>query len=558
MSVDPEDTSFTLSVLLRLLRETIRAPRQPIDPDPDAPLSGFGMDSLAAAQFQFAVEHTLGVRIPFERLLSEASLRDLSEEFWDTQGKYVQSKTFAYTREPESKRSYGPLSFAQERLWRLLNRDLRTSRFNLGSVYRLRGRFNIDVLRQSFDSVVARQGILRTTVKTSYDRPIQWVAPHEGIEIAIVDFREIATPLGRHEVLRRAMQVIQEPFNLESDIPIRVALFRAGEGEHYLVCASHRMACDGWSIRLFANELAASYSAYSAGTVPVLPILPKDYVQYAIEERTRASKGVYDCHLGYWADTLHCGGMDFRVSDSMTNVYAGANVGIPIDAELYDQVEEFSSLHGATPSVVFMTAVHAALSSLTRKPEVAVGYAHANRIERDYESTMGLFSNTLIVDSHIDASMNVLDLFTQIRSKMAQAYNHIQAPFSWAALRLSTQDRPRTRPYFGVKFELVEAYPSTLSLPFLKCKLMGIWNAHERFDLDIKIVASTMKRHLSVTYNSALIEREKAVRILRMMIRVVEDLVQNVTISRTVGGPRSETSSDSSTGRDETKYSSLS
>ena len=56
-----------------------------------------------------------------------------------------------------------PLSFAQQRLWFLWNLEPDSSMYNMPGALRLRGELNLDALRRTFETLVQRHAVLRTT-----------------------------------------------------------------------------------------------------------------------------------------------------------------------------------------------------------------------------------------------------------------------------------------------------------------------------------------------------------------------------------------------------------
>src|SRR5678816_4389663 len=58
---------------------------------------------------------------------------------------------------------HAPLSFSQQRLWFLDQLEPGNSVYNIAVPLKLTGRLKVDVLQRSFDEVVRRHEILRTT-----------------------------------------------------------------------------------------------------------------------------------------------------------------------------------------------------------------------------------------------------------------------------------------------------------------------------------------------------------------------------------------------------------
>ena len=73
-----------------------------------------------------------------------------------------------------------------------------------------------------------------------------------------------------------------EPFDLAAQqVPVRARLLRAAPDLHVLVLVIHHVATDGWSLGIFARDLAQAYAGAAAGRAPGWDPLPVQYADYA-------------------------------------------------------------------------------------------------------------------------------------------------------------------------------------------------------------------------------------------------------------------------------------
>src|SRR5215212_9051665 len=69
-----------------------------------------------------------------------------------------------------------PLSFAQQRLWLVLQLDPDNIAYNVPQALRLKGQLYVAVLAQSFNEIVRRHEALRTTFQIMSGEPVQVIA----------------------------------------------------------------------------------------------------------------------------------------------------------------------------------------------------------------------------------------------------------------------------------------------------------------------------------------------------------------------------------------------
>ena len=150
--VVPEARPSTPEALEGWLRTRLahRLKVAPAELERDAPLTGYGMDSLAAVEIAHEVEKDLGVALPMQVLLSGPSLAELA---WRLAGSAPASSGPV----PQASRAQPiPLSFAQQRLWFLDELEPGSPLYNIPAAVRLRGALDPSALERTFAEVVRR------------------------------------------------------------------------------------------------------------------------------------------------------------------------------------------------------------------------------------------------------------------------------------------------------------------------------------------------------------------------------------------------------------------
>ncbi|HEY9783175.1 MAG TPA: condensation domain-containing protein, partial [Leptolyngbyaceae cyanobacterium] len=84
-----------------------------------------------------------------------------------------------------------PASFAQQRLWFFDRLFPGTAFYNVPTAIRLTGVLNLAALEESFNEIVRRHEVLRTTFGTQEGQLVQLVAPHLKISLAITDLQQL-------------------------------------------------------------------------------------------------------------------------------------------------------------------------------------------------------------------------------------------------------------------------------------------------------------------------------------------------------------------------------
>ena len=180
-----------------------------------------------------------------------------------------------------------PLSFQQKRLWFLQQLNADDCSYNEPVVYLLRGRLDRARLQGAFDHLLERWHILRTIYRSPKGAPVQHVLARAQVTVSYTQ------PAGLTESDRRtaAMAMIRRdiamPFDLASDLPLRIQVHALADDSHLMLILTHHIATDGWSWPIFMRDLFAGYANGLFSDVENQPSPPAlQYADYAIWQQT--------------------------------------------------------------------------------------------------------------------------------------------------------------------------------------------------------------------------------------------------------------------------------
>ena len=258
-----------------------------------------GGHSLLATQLMSRVREALLVDLPLRALFERPTIAGLAEVV--RQGRRGRT---APPIEPVPRAGAIPLSFGQERLWVLDQLLPGQAVYNVPAVLRVAGAVSERALGRSFDEVLRRHEVLRTTFSVVEDGPVQVIAPALSLPIAMVDLSGLPEPLREAELSRLIAEETARPFDLAHGPLVRVSLLRLCDAESVLVLILHHIVADAWSMGILVRELTACYEAFSHGREPVLPELPVQYADFAHWQREWLRSGVLEAELAYWRRQL--------------------------------------------------------------------------------------------------------------------------------------------------------------------------------------------------------------------------------------------------------------
>ncbi len=463
-------------------REAAPAPRTPLEEvianifaavlglDAINPADNFfhlGGHSLLATRVVSRIRQKLAVELPLRTIFEDPTVERLARRV-----EHQQRETPRAPITPHQYATEAPLSFAQERLWFLdLFHEGQTPMYNIPEAFLLTGPLDIAKLRTSFETLIVRHEILRTTFRSA-----QIIAPH-----ATLDFS--CEPLAEAHLPTRLAQDSDRPFNLTRGPLLRVKLYQLAPDRHALLIVMHHIVSDGWSLGVMFRELRAHYQSTA------LPALPIQYADYAHATRAAATEDRFEHDLTYWMRHLKGAPalLDLPADHPRPplQTYRGGNIEFLLDAHETDALKAYCRRESVTLFMTLMAAFQTLLARYSGVPDICVGTAIANRTQGETEDLIGLFVNTLVIRTSLSGEPTFNELVDRVRETALQAYAHQDLPFEKLVEALEPARSMSYTPLFQVLFLFQNANDETFSLPGLTSQPFPNPVATARFDLSL-------------------------------------------------------------------------
>ncbi|MUL38495.1 non-ribosomal peptide synthetase [Gloeocapsopsis dulcis] len=380
-----------------------------------------------------------------------------------------------------------PLSFAQQRLWFLYQLAPNNPFYNVPAAIRLQGTLNQAALEHSFNEIVRRHAALRTTFKTVDGQPVQVIASEIKLTLSLVDLQFVPLEERDRLIQQLATAEAQRPFNLSSDLLLRVTLLQFHANESILLLTMHHIVADGWSLGILVRELACFYSAFVQEEMPTLPALPIQYADFACWQRNEL-EGLEQ--LSYWRSQLqNLPVLELQGDRSRPPIqtYRGATYRLQYSPTLTQALVTLSQQAGVSLFMLLLAAFQTLLYRYTGQEDIAVGSPIANRHRSELEDLIGFFVNSLVLRTNLSGNPTFRELLQRVRDVALAAYMHQDLPFEKLVEELDPQRDLSRNPLFQVAFALQNAPMQPLELPGVTLEPVAIEPGTTRFDLEVHL-----------------------------------------------------------------------
>lgn len=433
-------------------------------------------------------------------------------------------------RRPERDRA--PLSFAQQRLWFFSQLDADSPLYNIPFTVRLRGALKIPALRLALDTIVARHEILRTRFVAEDGAPVQLIADPSPVTLLESDLRDEPERNREEKLARLVAAESRRPFNLGRDLMVRGLVAHLGNDEHLLLLTMHHIATDHWSWGVFLQELAVLYEGHAVGKPAQLPILPIQYADFAVWQRTWMTGPVVEKQLAYWKDKLAGAPALLELPTDQPRpavaTFRGEWQMTQLPDDLAERVRALSRQEGSTLFMTMLAAFGVLLSRYTQQRDILVGTPIAGRAQVQTEALIGFFVNTLAMRIQLNENPTFRELLAQVKETTLEAFSYQDLPFEKLVEELRPERSAGYSPLLQVMFVVRNATKTGAQLPGLVVSQIESSTGTAKFDLTL-LVEETERGGLDVglEYNCDLFERATALRMLGHFRALLESAVEN-------------------------------
>ncbi|MEM8906265.1 MAG: amino acid adenylation domain-containing protein, partial [Bacteroidota bacterium] len=400
-----------------------------------------GGHSLLAIRLAALIEQVFQIEVPIATLFEYPTIAQLAN--WIKE----QAKQGIPRIQRISSTQPIPLSFAQERLW-LVHQLHGSLQYHLTSAIHLKGPVKPQALDQAFRSVIERHQILRTVIQSDGEAAFQVVLPSTDWQMTIVP----QVPESQ-SLLDYCNQVIDQPFDLSQEYPLRIQLIHLTDEAYLLLVVLHHIASDGWSTSILIDEFQQFYESYEQGQTLQLPPLPIQYRDFAVWQRQHYQHTDIQQQLAYWQQQL----TGVRPLELPTDYLRppvqginGASCKIQLSPTLSKQLNRLGQEQSASDFMVLLGAINTLLFKYTRQGDLCVGTPIAGRMTKAVEPLVGFFINMLAIRCQINGQTSFLDLIQQIKQTTLDAFSNQIVPFEQVVERINIARDPSRSPIFQV------------------------------------------------------------------------------------------------------------
>ena len=436
---------------------------------------------------------------------------------------YINGKerqTFVSIPKAEKQVSY-PLSSAQQRMYFLYEFDKSSTTYNMPGVFELRGGIDISQLELVFSKLIDHHESLRTVFKLGNTGVEQRVLEDYKFSLSSISVDESEVEAAISEFVR--------PFDLSSELPIRIELLKVSNGLNLLLVDMHHIISDGVSMEVLSTDFAKLYQREE------LPPLRIQYTDYAVWQSSDIHKEQLEKERLYWErqfeEEITILNLPYDRQRPKVRNSKGEYVTFKLTEKQLSGLRSISLDNESTMFMVMLSLFKLLLSKLSNQYDIIVGTPISGRNHLDLEGIVGMFVNTLAIRTSPKGEKSYRDYLQEVKDSVIGAFEHQNYQFEDLIDHLSIERDTSRNPLFDVMF----SYNTEKSIDSEETKnfirpFETVIKTDSKFDLTMQVIEEENEANLAINYAVSLFDRQSIEKIFIYFDRIINTIIEDPNV----------------------------
>lgn len=420
----PANTESLPDIILAEFRNTLAEPDMTADDD----FFDFGGHSLLATRVIGNLQKNHGIKLNFNDFFKSPTAGALAKI-----ARQQQPAVSAAEVQPDQS---APLTLAQDFLWQAYSAFDFSPIYNLPFAIEFQQPVNEEILHQAFNDLIIRHIGLRTLFKTDKQQTRQYTVP-----VAELNQYKWFWPVSDSHGVTLSGEAAYK-FDLTRELPLRIRLLTADNGNTVLSFLVHHMVIDEWSLNTIMTDLSHAYAARLQGQAPVWVNTVPAIHEFA---RRQQQNGINRQHLDYWRSRLQGAKKGLTLNtDTITLPENTAPqvkwLEIRFDSAFHQHISAFAKLHHASIFSVFYTAIATILQKEGNLDEIVIGTSASGRTDPNYFDTVGYFTTMVAHRTRFTPQQSFTALLADTSEQINESMDYADIPINYIQQALGIPD----------------------------------------------------------------------------------------------------------------------
>jgi tyrocidine synthetase III len=426
-----------------------------------------------------------------------------------------------------------PLSSNQIRLWIIYQQDKSDPTYNLQIAFHLKGAVDIEILRKSMDVLFKRQHSLFSVFKQRDGIPYISIFPRPVV-VELIDFSDLSRESARENILSFAGDQSRIPFDIENGPLFRIFLLKESEQSYFFCAIIHHIIFDGFSRRLFVEELNRIYTALKSGLDDVIEPLKFHSYDFAAIENEDFSQVKEAEIIDYWKENLKGCPPELKFPYDFPRGKQPSGLGFrerfQISHEYSDKLRSFVKDSDTSVFNALLSVMGILFQKSTGVNDICIGIPVSNRRSAQSFKILGFFVNTIPIRFLIDEGSTFKEYLVQSTNVLKKAVQNL-LPFDKIVKALQPERIQGLNPFFQISFSWINNFTIPMDLGGVAGERVTIPKSVSSFDITFFMWENGDLIEGEIEYNIDLFSHDTIIRLRDNFLTLIKNLVDNPQVS---------------------------
>ncbi len=378
-----------------------------------------GGHSLNAVRLIGIIEKKLQYQISLKTIFDHPTVASLSSFLEEKETQKLKKIV------PIAERSYYPITLSQYAIWLAGIQNEKSIAYNMFRSFSVEGNIDKKILEIAFYNVIRKYELLRTNFVEYEGYPHQKINSIKDVFFEIDEF--FVENSDKNEMIGN---YVNQWFDLENKILLRVGLFHEENKENILTFVTHHIIMDGWSLEILIKEIVNHYNVLTEGISfkeEPLSFQFKDYVAWQRELELKNES----INRRFWKEHLK----DYKWQslipydqESINENSSGTFYLFNWDKVFFKKLHETTLKQKITLHTLLITAFNILISKIKGLDDICLGTINSGRSFSELHSQIGMFVKTLPLRLKGISNQPVTKLLKKVQEDLLAIDRHQDIP----------------------------------------------------------------------------------------------------------------------------------
>ncbi len=397
----------------------------------------------------------------------------------------------------EIKPQFFPMSSVQKRIYALCNLENGDKPYHIPIAMKVKGFFDPIKSELAFRTIIQRHAELRTQLLLKHGEFVQNVLGEVDFKI---DFREI-----KESQIQSEIDKLTVPFDFMKPPFLRVFIGKLSSEEFIFFINVHHIVVDGFSLNIIVQEFLQAYQEKE------LPEIKSGYEDYVKWETGYMQSETCKADQQFWKDTLTFEYSRLQLPldypSSVGQKFQGDVVRFKIEKNITDKIKNSAQVNGISMFMFLLADFFVLISKISGQNDMIIGTPVALRDHGEFENTVGMFTNTILLRSQIDWKLKFTEYLHQVKSDCLNIYAHSDFPFEKLVESFEENGYEGQDPLFNTMFVYENAGARVFQLENLIFEPLEINLNASQCDLAFEVIEQNDYLNINIYYDINLFKK---------------------------------------------------